>query len=106
MTARRKTALEWTDRARDDLVEIGDYIAADAPRAAERWVAELFEAAEAASKAPLAGRRVRELGRDDLREVLVGNYRVVYRVLPDRIQVLTVFEGHRRLPSDVTEDEG
>ncbi len=59
VTTRRKTALEWTDRARDDLVEIGDYIAADAPRAAERWVAKLFEAAEAASKAPLAGRRVR-----------------------------------------------
>ena len=44
---------------------------------------------------PLAGRVVPELQREDVREVLLGTYRIVYRVREDAIDVLTVFEGHR-----------
>lgn len=47
---------------------------------------------------PHAGRQVPELGRDDIREVLVRGYRIVYRVGPNGIDILTVFEGHRLLP--------
>jgi len=43
---------------------------------------------------------VPELGRDDVREVLVQRYRVVYRVSTERLEVLT-FEGHRRFPRGV-----
>lgn len=91
-------ALVWTDRALSDLEDIGDFIAADNPAAAERWVGELMSAAEQAASAPLSGRRVPELGRDDVREVIKRTYRIVYRVRPDRVDVLAVFEGHRRLP--------
>jgi toxin ParE1/3/4 len=90
--------LVWTDRARNDLEDIGDSIAADNPVAAERWVGELMSAAEQAASAPLSGRRVPELGRDDVRELLKRTYRIVYRVRPDRVDILAVFEGHRRLP--------
>lgn len=38
---------------------------------------------------------VPELNREDIREVLLRSYRIVYRVRPDGIVVLTVFEGHR-----------
>jgi plasmid stabilization system protein ParE len=44
---------------------------------------------------------VPERERPDLREVFVGSYRIVYRVRAERIDVLTVFEGHRSFPSDV-----
>jgi plasmid stabilization system protein ParE len=47
---------------------------------------------------PRAGRRVPELGRDDVREVLVQRYRIVYQLSPDGIVVLVVFESHRQLP--------
>jgi toxin ParE1/3/4 len=90
--------LVWTDRALNDLEDIGDYIAADDPVAAERWVGELMRAAEQAASAPLSGRRVPELGRDDVREVFKRTYRIVYRVRPDRVDILAVFEGHQRLP--------
>ena len=62
---------------------------------------KLIASAARAAVAPLAGRRVPELGRDDVREVLLHGYRVVYRVTPKKLQVLTVFEGHRLLPRDV-----
>jgi plasmid stabilization system protein ParE len=109
--ARRKRstkamAIVWTRRARQDLVAIGDYIARDNPVAAGRWVGSLILAVENAAANPLAGRIVPEIGREDLREVLRGNYRIVYRVEDTTLQILTVFEGHRLLrPGDLESDE-
>jgi len=46
---------------------------------------------------PRSGRVVPELARDDVREVIVGNYRIVYRIEAEAIVILTVFEGHKLL---------
>lgn len=88
----------WTAQALADLEAIGDYIARDDERAATRWVAKLIAAAERAALVPMAGRRVPELERDDVREVLVRTYRVVYWLHDAHLEILTVFEGHRLLP--------
>ncbi|MFI5301189.1 MAG: type II toxin-antitoxin system RelE/ParE family toxin [Polyangiales bacterium] len=93
--------IEWTERALADLREIDEYIAADSPAAAERWIARLIAKAEAAAHAPLAGPRVPERASASVREVFLKTYRIVYRVRERGILVLTVFEGHRELPSDV-----
>ncbi len=96
--------LVWTDRALSDLEDIDAYIAADDPIAAERWVEGLMETAQRAAELPMSGRRIPELARDDVREVLKRSYRIVYRILEDRVEVLTVFEGHRLLPSDLFDE--
>jgi toxin ParE1/3/4 len=101
--------LRWSRRAEADLEAIGDYIAADNPRAAERWVGKLLDKARAAAAAPLAGRMVPEIGLESVREVFLRSYRIVYRIrndgAHDEVQVLTVFEGHRRLPLDAADDD-
>lgn len=51
------------------------------------------------------GVRVPEIDRDDVREVLLRGYRIVYRVLEHEIHVLTVFEGHRLFPASSILDE-
>jgi toxin ParE1/3/4 len=93
--------LRWTGRARRDLIEIGRYIARDKPGAARRWVERLRSTAKKAAKQPLAGRRIPELGNDNVREVLLGQYRIVYQIQKREIRVLTVIEGHRRLRSAI-----
>ena len=93
--------LFWTDRARRDLLAIGRYIARDNPRAAREWVERLRKRAREAAKMPSTGRRVPEKDREEISEVLLRNYRIVYRVYENAIQVLTVFEGHRLFPSDI-----
>jgi toxin ParE1/3/4 len=93
--------IHWTRRALTDLERIGDHIARDDLAAAERWVTKLIAAAENAATAPLAGRRVPELGRNDVRETFVRTYRIVYCVTAARIVIVTVFEGHRLFPGDV-----
>lgn len=94
----------WTRRALADLEAIGDFIARDKPLAAARWLERLTAAAERAAEGPMIGRRVPELGRDDLREVLARRYRLVYRVTRERLEVLTIFEGHRLFPRDLADE--
>jgi addiction module RelE/StbE family toxin len=98
---RATRALVWTERARRDLKAIDDYIADDDPVAAARWIDKLLAAGERAARLPLAGHIVRELQRDDVRQVLVRTYRFVYRVRDNQVDVLTVFEGHHLLPEDI-----
>ena len=90
----------WTARARRALEEIERVIAADDALAARAWIERLRARARTAAAFPGSGRVVPELGRDDLREALMGAYRIVYRVRPEAIYVLTVFEGHRQLRDD------
>ena len=93
--------IQWTERATADLTDIGRYIADDSPLRARQWEARLRKRAWQAVESPCLGRRVPELARDDIRELIERNYRIVYRVEEDAITVLTVSEGHRLFPTDV-----
>jgi toxin ParE1/3/4 len=89
--------VRWSEQARQDLRSIAAYIAKDNPNAARRWIARLRQRATKIVPFPYAGRRVPEFDRDDIREVFLGSYRIVYRIDPDLIEIVTVFEGHRLL---------
>jgi addiction module RelE/StbE family toxin len=89
--------LRWTSHARDDLLGIARFIASDNKEAASKWVAALRACAMRASEFPLSGRIVPELDRNDVRELIVRNYRVVYRIVSEEVHILTVFESHRLL---------
>jgi|CXWL01.1.fsa_nt_gi plasmid stabilization system protein ParE len=90
-------ALVWSDRARNDLREIARYISRSNPGNARAFVMRLQTRARLAAKTPRAGRRVPEFDADDLREVIEGSYRIVYRHARRRVEVVTVIEGHRLL---------
>jgi toxin ParE1/3/4 len=93
----------WTQQALVRLVEIQDYIARANPYAAERLVHRIVERGHGLSRFPEMGRTVPELSGTGIREIIEGRYRIVYRVQAKVIQILTVFEGHRQVP---TEDVG
>ena len=79
---RRPLDIQWSDRAKDDIAAIGDYIAAYNPAAAMRWVDRLIADVERAAEMPLAGRVVPEYAeRHDIREVIRRTYRIVYLIL-------------------------
>lgn len=94
----------WTRGALQDLTDIGRFVASDDPSAARRLTARLKTRANRAARFPYAGRVVPEFEREDIREFIEGNYRIVYRVLGRQVHVLTVFEGHRLLSGDVLDD--
>ncbi len=93
--------VEFTAEARARLVEIEEHVAQDDPAAAERLVERLLRAGASLARFPNRGRAVPERPAGGLRELIVGNYRVVYRVSAGRVQVLTIFEGHRLFPEEI-----
>ena len=90
----------WSPLALDRVSEAAEYIARDNAVAAEKWVSRIFEAGEELSGFPKRGRRVPEAGRQDIREICFGKYRIVYRVEANRIVILTVRHLRRLLDKE------
>ena len=87
----------WTPGAIEDLKAIARFISTDNPQAARRFADKLKRRAESLCRFPNRGGIVLEIGRDDVRELVEGNYRIVYRVRKDAVHLLTIFEGHKLL---------
>ena len=87
----------WAEKAAEDLLAIKEYISEDSPDRAEVWVLELFNAGKSLVGLPTRGRIVPEFKQENLRELLIDNYRLVYRIKKTSIEIITVFEGHRQL---------
>jgi len=90
-------SVTWTTPALDDLDDICRMIARHSPRHAGILAARVLRAVEHLEVFPRVGHVVPELGHDDMREVIVQSYRVIYRVLPNRVQILAVRHGARLL---------
>lgn len=88
----------WTGRAKARLRQIHAYIAQDQPLNADRVVDRLTHRVAQLAEHPRSGRIVEKYRRDDLRELIEAPYRIVYLVLPDRIDIVTVRDTRRVLP--------
>src|SRR5262245_13274908 len=88
----------WTDRARRHLRAIHDYIAEDSPQNATRMVDRITRKSESLARLPLSGHIVPEYENQTVRQILEGNYRIIHRVKPDRVEVIAVIHGARELP--------
>lgn len=83
--------------ALDRVNEIIEYIARDRPAAAEEWADGLFDLVERLQRLPKRGRMVPEVGRERIRELRYGSYRVFYRLDQNEISILSVRHGRRLL---------
>ena len=83
----------WTQKARDRLQAIFLRIKDDNPEAARRWREEINQAARSLDELYERGRVVPELGITDIRELLLGNYRLIYEIEPKRVVILSVRHG-------------
>jgi plasmid stabilization system protein ParE len=90
----------WTYEALERLLDIEDFIAQDNPRRARQFIGLLIEKGESLSDNPRRGRTVPEISNPYICELIVKQYRIVYRLRRDQIEILTVFEGHRQLRID------
>src|SRR5207302_4723244 len=88
----------WSPLALERVNEIADYIAEENPEAAKLWLIEIFGVVERLAAWPKSGRVVPEVRRDDLREILHDKYRIIYRLDPKQISILTVRHGRQLLP--------
>jgi toxin ParE1/3/4 len=88
----------WSPQSLRDLDAIREYIAKDSEHYAGLTIARIFSAVEQLIRFPRSGRIVPERDEAEIREVIVGRFRVVYPVQDDLIEVATVFRAAREFP--------
>lgn len=96
----------WSPLAIQRVLEAADFIARDKPGAARDWAESTFEAVERLADLPNSGRVVPEIRRAEIREIIHGPFRIIYRIEDDQVLVLTVRRGRRLLdPSEIEAPE-
>jgi addiction module RelE/StbE family toxin len=94
--------IRWTFQAKDDLKTIGEYIKLDSIRYAKLQVIKLKSRTHILNAHPYAGRVVPEIESEEIRELIEGNYRIIYKVVSSsNIDILTIHHSARDLTKRV-----
>lgn len=86
----------WSPLADEQVDDAVAYIAQDRPTAALEWLERVLDQVKSLSAFPDSGRMVPELQRNDIRDIIVSPYRVMYR----RIDVLEEIAAVRHEASE------
>lgn len=90
-------AIDWSLTAQRHLRDIVEYLESTSPSYAGVFGGQVFAAVELIGEFPRLGRAVPEYQDDDLREVLVGNYRLVYHLTGEHLGIVGIVHGSRDL---------
>lgn len=91
--------ITFTNGARDDLHQLHEYLSQNSPAYANRLLDKIISRVDVLHNLPQSGRKLPEAPNDEsLRELLEGNYRIIYELLPDeRILILKIHHTSRPL---------
>ena len=87
----------WSRRALKDIEDIADYIAGDSPTYAGIVIKKIANQTRMLAQFPRAGRKVPEFDDENVRELVVYSYRIIYRLQKDDIVIAAVIHGRRTL---------
>ncbi|MGA2030147.1 MAG: type II toxin-antitoxin system RelE/ParE family toxin [Verrucomicrobiota bacterium] len=90
----------WDDEAIEELGQIVRYIARNNPIAARKTGDAIFDKAGTLGSFPQLGKVFRKLNREDVREISVSPYRIIYHVkdFERSVRILKVWHGARQEP--------
>lgn len=95
------TEIKWTLHALQDIESIAEIIAQDSEHFASIQIDKFFIRSQILEQFPLAGRMVPELGDEQIRELIEGNYRIIYRVVSEsRVDRLTIHQSYQLLSNN------
>ena len=93
--------IRWTDQSLIDIENIAEFIAKDSKRYASIQVERFFQETDILVTFPESGRIVPEIKNKDIREIIFGNYRIIYRISSSsKIDILTIHHGSRLIKKD------
>jgi toxin ParE1/3/4 len=92
-----------TEDAERDLEDIVTHLAThDSPQSAEHVLSRILEIAESLSITPTRGsqpKELRGLGDQEYRQVFFKPYRLIYRVIGERVAIFLIADGRRDMQS-------
>lgn len=87
----------WTSHAFEDLESIFKYTSKDSVFYATRQVDTLTSRVDILEEHPLSGRIVPEFNNETIRELIEGNYRIIYSLNNDTIFIIRIHHSARSL---------
>ena len=90
-------AIIWSELAIEDLRSIYEFISTDSVFYASRQVDRIIERTDQLIEFPKSGRVVPEFNIENLRELIEGNYRIVYSINPDKIEIVRVHHAAKQI---------
>ena len=90
-------SVRWSPRAVAQLEEICEHIAKDSQRYAVLFARRIMGIVKSIPQFPKAGRVVPEYGNPDLREKIYNNYRIVYRLSNETVEIVLITHGAKLL---------
>ena len=90
--------VRWAPLAIDRVTEIAANIAEDNPIAAEKWIRDTFARVGQLERFPKSGGPIPETPRQDIRALVWGNYRIIYRIEVHQVSILTLRHTKQILP--------
>jgi addiction module RelE/StbE family toxin len=95
--------VNWTDQALQDIDNIAEFISKDSIKYAGIQSKLFFDKVEILTSLPEAGRIVPEIQKKKIRELILGNYRIVYRIISSKqIDILTIHHSRRLIKNNPT----
>ena len=91
--------VKWTRQAIQTVNEFVDFIVQDDYATAEQWALELINQTDKLADFPQLGRVVPEYDDETLRELIVDNYRIPYRIKDTTIYIEAVWHI-RQIPPE------
>lgn len=92
--------VNWSQPAKADLRSIHDFIAHDSPHYAKKVVQDIREKTDILEQLPKVGRKVAELDDEQVRELALYSYRIIYEIKDKGVFVLAVAHKRRNLKAD------
>lgn len=89
--------VNWSEPAKDDLRHIFEYIAHDSSHYASKVVQEIVEKTGVLRELPRIGRAVPEIGDENVRELSLYAYRIIYEISGQDVYILAVAHKRREL---------
>ncbi len=91
------TKVVWTEQSFKDIDSICEYISRDSKFYAYTFADKLFDAGEGLNKFSSKGRIVPELLKENIREIFINDYRMIYKIKDKYVEILTVIHGKRSI---------
>lgn len=88
----------WSPLSYERLENIYEFIFDKDPVAAKNLINSIFERIESLYRFPERGRKVPEINRAEIREVFVSELRIIYKIEPKKILILTIRNFKQLLP--------
>lgn len=89
--------INWTIQAKKDLKQIRDYISKDSISYAENQIKKIYHSVQLLQILPLLGSVLKEKNEKTIRELIEGNYKIIYQITATtKIDILTIHHCSRQ----------